>query len=112
MNDVWSHTFYQREALWTFHIYMFNLILQSAIAKLSRNTSDCCRNKILSHQYTSFGTPEACAAHAFDFEDCLQATCAKANPCFAIVIRDEKGFHGFGIPLLSPALLVEQYKTK
>ena len=24
------HTFYQREALWTFHIYTFNLILQSA----------------------------------------------------------------------------------
>ena len=41
MNDVWSHTFYQREALWTFHIYMFNLILQSADNRILNFTGNC-----------------------------------------------------------------------
>ena len=54
----------------------------------------------------------ACAEHAYDFEDCLQATCAKANHCSAIVTREEKGFKDFDITLLSPSALVDQYKPK
>lgn len=52
---------------------------------------------------------KAYAEHASDFEDCLQATCAKANHCFAIVTRDEKGFKDFGITLLSPSELVNRF---
>lgn len=52
----------------------------------------------------------AYAAHAPDFEDCLQATCAKANHCSAIVTRDKKGFQQFGIRLLSPEEFVELFK--
>jgi len=39
---------------------------------------------------------------ASDFEDCLLATCAKANHCDAIVTRNKKDFLDFGITLLSP----------
>ena len=53
---------------------------------------------------------KAYSEHASDFEDCLQATCAKTNHCTAIVTRDVKGFKDFGITLHSPASLVEQYK--
>ncbi|MBR3354270.1 MAG: PIN domain-containing protein [Oscillospiraceae bacterium] len=54
----------------------------------------------------------AYAEHAPDFVDCLQATCAKANHCSAIVTRDEKGFKNFGITLLSPSAVVDQYKAE
>lgn len=44
-----------------------------------------------------------------DFEDCLLATCAKANKCDAIVTRNKKDFLTFGITLLSPEELLELY---
>jgi predicted nucleic acid-binding protein len=47
--------------------------------------------------------------HAPDFEDCLLATCAKSNQCAAIVTRNKKDFLGFGITLLSPEELLEQF---
>lgn len=46
---------------------------------------------------------------AADFEDCLLATCAKANQCDAIVTRNKKDFLDFGIPLLSPQELLALY---
>lgn len=46
------------------------------------------------------------AQRAADFEDCLLATCAKANQCDAIVTRNKKDFLDFGIPLLSPQELL------
>lgn len=52
---------------------------------------------------------KAYAVHASDFEDCLQATCAKANQCAAIVTRDTKGFNDFGIALFSPVDLIKQF---
>lgn len=42
-----------------------------------------------------------------DFEDCLLATCAKANQCDAIVTRNKKDFETFGITLLSPEELLK-----
>lgn len=44
--------------------------------------------------------------HASDFEDCLLATCAKANHCDAIVTRNKKDFLTFGITLFSPEELL------
>lgn len=49
----------------------------------------------------------AYAQRASDFEDCLLATCAKANQCDAIVTRNKKDFLAFGITLLSPEELLE-----
>ncbi|MCD8379308.1 MAG: PIN domain-containing protein [Lachnospiraceae bacterium] len=46
---------------------------------------------------------------AADFEDCLLATCAKANQCDAIVTRNKKDFLTFGITLLSPEELLELF---
>lgn len=46
---------------------------------------------------------------ASDFEDCLLATCAKANQCDAIVTRNKKDFLSFGITLLSPEELLNIY---
>lgn len=46
---------------------------------------------------------------ASDFEDCLLATCAKTNQCTAIVTRNKKDFLNFGIPLLSPEEVMEEY---
>ncbi len=46
---------------------------------------------------------------ASDFEDCLLATCAKANQCKAIVTRNKKDFLAFGITLLSPEELLKLY---
>ena len=46
---------------------------------------------------------------ASDFEDCLLATCAKANQCDAIVTRNKKDFLSFGITLLSPEELLKIY---
>lgn len=46
---------------------------------------------------------------ASDFEDCLLATCAKANQCDAIVTRNKKDFLSFGIMLLSPEELLKIY---
>lgn len=46
---------------------------------------------------------------ASDFEDCLLATCAKANRCDAIVTRNKKDFLSFGITLLSPEELLNIY---
>lgn len=43
---------------------------------------------------------------ASDFEDCLWATCAKANRCEAIVTRNKKDFLAFEIALLSPEELL------
>ena len=43
---------------------------------------------------------------ASDFEDCLLATCAKANQCDAIVTRNKKDFLSFWITLLSPEELL------
>ena len=43
-----------------------------------------------------------------DFEDCLQAICAKKNKCSAIVTRDTKGFSSFDIPLLTPEELLKE----
>ena len=45
---------------------------------------------------------------AYDFEDCLLATCAKSNKCNAIVTRNKKDFIDFGITLLSPEELLEE----
>ncbi len=44
---------------------------------------------------------------AGDFEDCLVATCAKAICCDYIVTRNKKDFEDFGIPILSPAELLQ-----
>lgn len=49
----------------------------------------------------------AYAQRASDFEDCLLATCAKANQCDVIVTRNKKDFLAFGITLLSPEELLE-----
>ena len=46
---------------------------------------------------------------AADFEDCLLATCAKSNRCSAIVTRNKKDFLGFGIPLMSPEELLNEF---
>lgn len=46
---------------------------------------------------------------ASDFEDCLLATCAKANQCDAIVTRNKKDFLDFGMTLLSPQELLELF---
>lgn len=46
---------------------------------------------------------------ASDFEDCLMATCAKANKCDAIVTRNKKDFLNFGITLFSPDELLKLY---
>ncbi len=50
---------------------------------------------------------EAYIQKASDFEDCLLATCAKANKCDAIVTRSKNDFLTFGIRLLSPEELLE-----
>ncbi len=44
-----------------------------------------------------------------DFEDCLLATCTKANKCDAIVTRNKKDFLSFWITLLSPEELLNIY---
>ena len=44
-----------------------------------------------------------------DFEDCLLATCTKANQCDAIVTRNKKDFLSFWITLLSPEELLNIY---
>lgn len=44
-----------------------------------------------------------------DFEDCLMATCAKANKCDAIVTRNKKDFLNFGITLFSPDELLKLF---
>lgn len=46
---------------------------------------------------------------ASDFEDCLMATCAKANKCDAIVTRNKKDFLNFGITLFSPEELLKLF---
>lgn len=46
---------------------------------------------------------------ASDFEDCLLATCAKANQCDAIMTRNKKDFLSFGITLFSPEELLNIY---
>ncbi len=46
---------------------------------------------------------------AADFEDCLLATCAKANKCDAIVTRNIKDFSGFGIRVISPEEVLQIY---
>lgn len=51
---------------------------------------------------TNDGVLNAYIQRASDFEDCLLATCAKANKCDAIVTQNKKDFLMFGIPLLSP----------
>lgn len=43
---------------------------------------------------------------AKDFEDCLMATCAKANHCDGIVTRNKKDFLSFGITLYGPEELL------
>lgn len=45
---------------------------------------------------------KAYAFRAKDFEDCLLATCAKANQCECIITRNKKDFSEFGIPVLTP----------
>ena len=47
-----------------------------------------------------------------DFEDCLLATCTKANQCDAIVTRNKKDFLSFWITLLSPEELLNIYSKK
>lgn len=47
---------------------------------------------------------------AKDFEDCFVATCAKSIHCDYIVTRNKKDFEGFGIPLLTPEELLQQFK--
>ena len=44
-----------------------------------------------------------------DFEDCLLATCTKANQCDAIVTRNKKDFLSFWITPLSPEELLNIY---
>jgi len=43
------------------------------------------------------------------FEDCLLATCTKANQCDASVTRNKKDFLSFWITLLSPEELLNIY---
>ena len=44
-----------------------------------------------------------------DFEDCLLATCTKANQCDVSVTRNKKDFLSFWITLLSPEELLNIY---
>lgn len=44
-----------------------------------------------------------------DFEDCLLATCAKANKCDAIVTRNIKDFMSFDISLYTPEDIIKLY---
>lgn len=53
---------------------------------------------------------QAYIRRAADFEDCLLATCAKANQCEAIVTRNKKDFLTFGITLFSPEEVLELYE--
>lgn len=46
---------------------------------------------------------------AKDFEDCLLAVCAKSIRCDYIVTRNKKNFEDFGIPLHTPAELLQQF---
>lgn len=46
---------------------------------------------------------------ARDFEDCLQAVCAKANGCDGIVTRNQKDFASFEIALYTPEKLQERF---
>lgn len=46
---------------------------------------------------------------ARDFEDCLVAICAKSIHCDYIVTPNKKGFEEFGIPLLTPEELLQQF---
>lgn len=43
-----------------------------------------------------------------DFEDCLIATCAKANRCDAIITRNKKDFQDFDIALFTPEELLSE----
>jgi len=43
---------------------------------------------------------------ARDFEDCLQAVCAKSNKCAAIVTRNKEDFQDLGIDFYSPEELL------
>lgn len=47
-----------------------------------------------------------------DFEDCLLATCTKANQCDAIVTRNKKDFLPFGLRLLSSGRTAEYLFVK
>lgn len=47
---------------------------------------------------------------ARDFEDCLVAICAKSIHCDYIVTRNKKDFEEFGIPLLTPEELLQQFE--
>ena len=51
---------------------------------------------------------DAFLQRARDFEDCLVATCAKSIGCDVIVSRNKKDFEAFGLPVLSPAELLQQ----
>ncbi len=44
-----------------------------------------------------------------DFEDCLLAVCAKANKCDVIVTRNKNDFEDFGLRLLSPEELLNEF---
>lgn len=46
---------------------------------------------------------------AQDFEDCLLAKCSISNKCDAIVTRNKKDFVDFGIKIVSPEELLENY---
>ena len=45
---------------------------------------------------------------AKDFGVCLLAVCAESARCDYIVTRNKKDFEGFGIPLLTPAELLQR----
>lgn len=47
---------------------------------------------------------------ARNFEDCLVAICAKSIHCDYIVTRNKKDFEEFGIPLLTPEELLQQFE--
>ena len=55
---------------------------------------------------------DAFLVKARDFEDCLQATCAKSNKCAGIVTRNPKDFREFGIPVFSPEEITERIKPR
>ena len=69
----------------------------------------CLLEPVPEFEVTNEDVLNAYLQRASDFEDCLLATCAKANQCDAIVTRNKKDFLSFGITLLSPEELLKIY---
>ena len=54
---------------------------------------------------------KALQTRAYDFEDCLVATCAKSIGCDFLISRDKKGFAELNINVLTPDELLQHLTT-